>query len=132
MMLKALTNELLKVLLQPVKMLLPRCSSLPGPPAPCKARGTEDVLPPRPWSSLVCVGLAMGGDGRSAKWKEGQVDTRCVLLTWCTGSKLLREGSNIFRCCSGLLREHVTTSAINIRSPESITLLFLLPSSLLH
>lgn len=70
-MLKALTNELLKVLLQPVKMLLPGCSPLPGPPAPCKARGTEDVLPPRPWSSLVCVSLAMGGDGRSCKVEGG-------------------------------------------------------------
>lgn len=44
-MVKALTNELLKVLLQPFKMLLSRFCPLPGPPPHCKAHRTENVLP---------------------------------------------------------------------------------------
>lgn len=67
----------------------------------------------------------------STKRKRGGVNTCSVLLTWFIGSKLLWEWSNIFSCCD-LLGELLKTLRINIMSPEAVTLLSLLPSSLLR
>lgn len=71
-------------------------------------------------------------EGKGEAQRRAVVDTRPVLLTWFTGSKLLWGGSHHFSCCSDLLGERVKTLTVNFVSAEAVTLLFLLLSSLLR
>lgn len=130
-MLKALTNELLKFLLQPFELFPSCCSALPAARATSPWQSTQN-RGRVPTQALELTGLhSLSCQRRWVEYKVegGHVDTHSVLLTWFMVNKLLWERSNMFSCCSDLLREHVKTLRMN---PEAITLLCLLPSSLLR
>lgn len=128
-MLMALINEFLDVLLQLFKALL-SCSHLsPLPGQPPRGKAHREAMP-HVGTGAPCSSPAQPSEREGEVQRRAVVHTRPVLLTWFMGSKLLWGGSHHSSCCRDVLRERVKTLTRDIVSPEAVTLLVLLLSSL--
>lgn len=128
-MLTALINEFLDVLLQPFKALL-SCSHLsPLPGQPPRGKAHREAVP-HVGTGAPCSSPAQPSEGEGEVQRRAVVHTHPVLLPRFMGSKLLWGGSHHSSCCRDLLRERVKTLTRNTMSPEAVTLLVLLLSSL--